>query len=211
MEDRAVVCIHCGAAVGEPAWPDPAYPNIDANSAVARPEVDTDPVAAPPTAATAVPVEPAISSPMFSTGSDLNGIGGWLVLVAIGLAVSPFVMLDGVYADLRVLTGDRYQPGLAARPGLAGLVMFESITNTLFLAAVVCLNFLLYQRKCAFPTAMVVYFSAKIVWILLDHLMALRYNPHSDWTALLRTLVAGVIWIPYFLQSQRVEATFVND
>jgi len=200
MEDGAVVCAHCGAAAGEPAWPVPA-----------RAVHDADPVATPPAPTPVVSDPPATSSPMFSTGSDLNGIGGWLILVAFGLAVSPFVMMHGVYADLGILFGDRYQAGLSARPGLAGLVMLEAITNTVFLAAVVCLNFFLYQRKRAFPTAMVVYFAAQIVWVLLDHLFAMRYSPHSDWMAVLRTILAGVIWIPYFLQSQRVELTFVNE
>jgi hypothetical protein len=161
------------------------------------------------------PSEPAgqaaIPQSIFSSGSDLNGIGGWLILVAFGLALSPFFILHGVYTDLHILTADRYQAGLALRPGLAGLVMLEAITNSVFLAAVVCLNILLYRRKRAFPTAMVVYFAAQIVWVLTDHLMALKYNPHSTWTGVLRTILTGVIWIPYFLHSQRVEETFVND
>jgi Protein of unknown function (DUF2569) len=148
---------------------------------------------------------------MFSSGNDLNGIGGWLFLVAFGLAISPFFILHGVYADLRILYSDRYQAGLATRPGLAGLVMFEAITNTMFLAAVVCLNVFLYQRRRIFPTAMVVYFVAQFVWVFADHLMALRYGVNSDWMVVLRTLIAAIIWIPYFTQSQRVQATFVNE
>jgi hypothetical protein len=203
LEDGAVVCIHCGAALGEPAGPDAARSSVASDL--------SDPPVATREATPATPAQPVIASPMFSTGSDLNGIGGWLILVAIGLAISPFIMMHGVYTDLRILTGDRYQAGLALRPGLAGLVMFEAITNTLFLAAVVCLNVLLYQRKRVFPTAMVVYFSAQIVWVLIDHLMTLKYTPHSTWTGVLRAIVAGLIWIPYFLQSRRVEVTFVHE
>ena len=135
LEDGAVVCIHCGAALGEPAGPDAARSSVASDL--------SDPPVATREATPATPAQPVIASPMFSTGSDLNGIGGWLILVAIGLAISPFIMMHGVYTDLRILTGDRYQAGLALRPGLAGLVMFEAITNTLFLAAVVCLNVLL--------------------------------------------------------------------
>jgi hypothetical protein len=148
---------------------------------------------------------------MFSSGSELSGIGGWLVLVALGLAVSPFMIAHSVYADLHILSGDRYQAGLAANPGLAGMVLFEAVTNSMFVVAVLALNYLLYQQKRAFPTAMVVYFAAQVVWVFVDHLMAMRYTARSEWSPLLRALITAIIWIPYFRLSQRVQATFTND
>jgi hypothetical protein len=198
------VCTNCGAAVNSPA----GWDAVAASPAV-QPHAPSDvPTQAP---AQSEQPQPAIPSPMFSSGNDLNGIGGWLFLVAFGLAVSPFIMVHGVYTDLHILYGDRYQAGLALRPGLAGLVMFEAITNTTFLAAVVCLNYLLYKRRRGFPTAMVGYFVAQFIWVFGDHLMALRYTPHSDWMPVLRTVIAAIIWIPYFTQSQRVQATFINE
>jgi hypothetical protein len=213
LGDGDVLCTNCGSAVDLSATQQveaaPAIEHVIATPAAAQLPAPFDPAASSP--AQHAVSQPAISSPMFSSGNDLNGIGGWLFLVAFGLAISPFFILHGVYADLLILYGDRYQPGLAVRPGLAGLVMFEAITNTTFLAAVVCLNVLLYQRRRAFPTAMVVYFVAQFVWVFADHLMVLRYNPRSDWTVVLRTIVATIVWIPYFTQSQRVQATFIND
>jgi hypothetical protein len=47
--------------------------------------------------------------------------------------------------------------------------------------------------------------------VLADHLMTLHYNPRSDWTTLFRSMASAAIWIPYFLQSQRVELTFINE
>jgi len=41
-------------------------------------------------------------------------------------------------------------------------------------------------------------------------LMALQFNPHSSWTQVVRGFIGAAIWIPYLLQSRRVEVTFVN-
>jgi hypothetical protein len=199
LEDGAAVCAHCGAPAAEPVPP------------VVAEEDAAAPLATPAVAAPDVPVQPPVAPPVFSSGDDLHGIGGWLLLSACGLAISPFMIAHSVYTDLHILYGVQFQPGLSIHPGLAGLVLFEAVTNSMFLAAVLALNYLLYNRKRIFPASMVAFLAAQIVWVLVDHLMALHYNPHSNWTPLFRSIGAGLIWIPYFLQSQRVELTFVND
>jgi hypothetical protein len=181
-------CAHCGAAVAQPL-----------------PTADTAPIALPPLSTT-----PVLSTPMFSMESDLIGIGGWLILPVIGLAISPFLFLHGVYTDLRILFGSQFQTALATRPALAGLILFEAINNTILFAATICLNILLYRKKRAFPTYMTIYLGAQFVLGLVDHLAAVRFNPDSEWTAVARGFFAAIIWIPYFLRSRRVEVTFVH-
>ena len=202
LEDGAVVCPTCGCAVEEP---------VQAESDTAGAQAETAPgeVSAGPR----VLIEPLPDTGpayKYELDSDLVGIGGWLILPAIGLAVSPFLFLHGIYRDLNLLTGAAYRDGLAARPGLADLVVFEAINNACLLIATVCLNVLLYRRKKAFPLFMMLYLGAQFLLGLTDHLMALHFNPHSSWTGVVRGFIAMAIWIPYFLQSRRVEVTFVN-
>jgi hypothetical protein len=183
---------------------DPPARPADNAASVSLPEFAT-PVAQAPVVQ---PVE--FTPPMFSTAGNLNGIGGWLILVALGLAVSPFLILRVVFADFRILNSIQFQTALDLHPGLASLVLFEAITDTLFIVAAIGLNILLYRKKKAFPTCMVIYFAAQIVWVLTDHLLAMRFNSHSAWTGFTRAVIAALIWIPYFLRSERVRDTFVN-
>lgn len=199
VEDAAVVCVNCGSAVAEPARWDVAA----ASAAVQLHE--------PSNATGDGSAQQASSSRTFSLGRNFNQIGGWLFLVAAGLVIWPFMILRDVFSDLVILYGDRFQPALAARPGLAGLVMLEAVTNTVFLAAFVFLNVLFYKRKRNYPNAMTACFVAQFVWMFADHLMALHYHMNSDWMVVLRKLIVVVIWILYLAQSRRVQATFVNE
>lgn len=188
------VCAQCSSALNEGSLVCPSC-----GSAVAVNSGITE------TGSTDAPIFKSIEDP-----NDLNGIGGWLILPAIGLAISPFISLHGVYRTLEVLTGSHYQAFLSFRPGLAALILFEAITNTILFASLVCLNYLFHTKKRAFPTAMILYFCGQFFLLLIDHLMAMRFNPNAQWTAVARSFFAALIWIPYFLNSRRVEATFVN-
>jgi hypothetical protein len=147
---------------------------------------------------------------MQSADRDLYGIGGWLIMPAIGLAISPFLSIHGIVTDLGVLVGGRYQAVIANRPGLEALVIFELATNAIFLASLIALNVLLYKKKKTFPACMIAYLVGQLVLLLIDYFAANAFNPHTSPTTAIRSVIACLIWIPYFLQSRRVEITFVH-
>ncbi len=141
---------------------------------------------------------------------DLEGIGGWLILVAIGLAVAPFRSMHGIYVDLHVLYGSKFQYALSLHHGLAGLILYEAVTNSFFLFALITLNYLFYDRRKTFPSLMITYLAVQLVLGLIDHLAALQFSTHQSPTAVLGNFVAAAVWIPYYLKSERVKATFVR-
>lgn len=148
--------------------------------------------------------------PMFATGTDLEGIGGWLILVAVGLGIGPLVSLSGVIRDLLMLYGAKYQNVLAARPGIAGLVLYEAVTNSIFLVALVALNILFYKKKRSFPSLMITFLASQLAFVLIDHLAARALQPSTGLAGVFRSLAGAVIWIPYYLRSERVKATFIH-
>ena len=164
----------------------------------------------PPAAPSADADRELFCTSVSSMDGDLKGIGGWLILVAIGLAVSPFLSLHGIYRDLNILYGDRYQPGLVAQPALASVIMFEAVTNTLFFLGMIWLNFLFYTKKRAFRASMILFLGTQFLLLLADHVMALRFNPHSSEMVVARSFMVCLFWIPYYMRSRRVEVTFVN-
>lgn len=189
IPEGAQVCVHCGAAGSAPA------------------AIAAEPAASSNTA--------PVSAPLFSSVESLDGLSGWLILVGFGLVVSPFVTLSTlVTVNLPFLYNAKYQPFLSSHPALAGLLLFEVITNIIFILGVLALNFLFFTKRKAFPTFMIIYLATQCCLILFDalatHVLLPSTNLAGSYAAIARPFMAALIWIPYFLISRRVKATFVR-
>lgn len=126
------------------------------------------------------------------------------------MAIAPPACILGIFVDLRALYSSSYERGLATHHGLAALVLFEAATNTLFLFALIALNVLFYTKRKTFPKLMITYLAIHLVLIGIDHLAVVGMHVHSQPLTLVRTLIYTVIWIPYFMNSIRVEQTFTR-
>lgn len=157
LEENAVVCVHCGCAVD----PENAAAVVPADAPAAHQiDASAEPPAPPP----------SYGSPILSMGNDLAGIGGWLILVAIGLAVGPFFRLRGIVVDSQFIFTTKFQAAMVARPGLEAILFYELVTNSFFLAFLLLLNFLFYRKRRSFPTFMIFNLAAQFVTQLIDHL-----------------------------------------
>lgn len=171
LSEGSTVCPNCGTAVV-------VYPGVAE--------------ASPTTAPIFKPYEDLI---------DLKGIGGWLILPAIGLVLTPLVNLGVIFAlDIPALNVGRYQ----------NLISFEIIMNLVIGAAAVCLCILFFKKKAILPRCMVYYLVGNFLLNLLDYFLAQGEGLSPDPSDLGRSIIAAAIWIPYFLNSRRVKATFVN-
>jgi len=109
---------------------------------------------------------------------------------AVGLRVGHLAVHDRaqrVYRPAHSVWGS-IQPGLSIHPGLAGLVLFEAVTNSMFLAAVLALNYF-STTGSDFPPAWW-RFSQPRSLVLVDHLMACT-TTDSNWTPLFRSIGAA--------------------
>jgi len=166
-------------------------------------------------------VEPSsavVSAPVpargFPPAADLKGLGGWLIVVAVGLLLAPFAYVGNIVTDYPLLSGSGSQNPFIAEPPFGHLVAVEIGISTAFVAALIALNVLFYSKKRAFPAWMIVFLVAQLSVSVLLYLAVVVVVPSLDATPVLaqlvRPLLAALIWIPYFRLSKRVKATFVS-
>ena len=137
----------------------------------------------------------------------LEGISGWLILIAISLVLTPlFVVRNAISIDLPVLSH-----GTLGR-SLVGLLFL--VKDVLLLSALILLNWLFYTKKRIFPRSMIAFELGVFGVHVLEHIAHAALLPQSAVPFLSRpvfgSLLSCAIWIPYLLISRRVKATFVH-
>lgn len=141
---------------------------------------------------------------------NLKGIAGWLILVAISLALAPLGLLFALGSDLLLLKSDRIQVLLPAHPGVSGLLLFDAVCDVVLLAALIVLNVLFYGKKKIFPRWFIIFLAVSFILSLAIHQAMLNYVPTYPSLAAFASFVSACGWIAYFLFSERVKQTFVN-
>lgn len=153
---------------------------------------------------------------------ELEGLGGWLLLVGLGLVVSPIVVMftalvpfatlftNGSWELLTTPGAEAYHP--LFKPILIGEILMNGVLVLAYMAAVL----LFLGKRALFPKVYIGLLLFPIVFIPLDAYVLTFVLPDEpmfdpDTTKQLgRAAVAAMIWIPYMLSSERVKATFVR-
>ncbi|HEY7437018.1 MAG TPA: DUF2569 domain-containing protein [Methylomirabilota bacterium] len=153
--------------------------------------------------------------------SGLVGLRGWLALVGVGFCLAPLRILRDVTQHARVLQSDTWAvlttPGTAAyHPLWAPIILGEIVVNVGLLSVSVLAIYLFFKKRRAFPRVAIGLLVAGVTILVLD-LLAVRLIPVAaaqvdadDIRGLGQATVGAAIWIPYFLRSKRVRATFVQ-
>ena len=153
---------------------------------------------------------------------ERKGIGGWLIFVVIGLVISPFriaYFLAAAYWP--IFRDDTWHqlttPGTHAYHALwAPLLCFELIGNLGMMALALVTLVSLLRRKRGTPRLAIAWLAFAAAYVAVDYFVAnlipavAALPSQESAKELLRSLVVAAIWIPYFLVSKRVEATFVE-
>lgn len=154
--------------------------------------------------------------------NELKGLGGWLILVGLGVVLTPVrlaIQTVPVYADIlsdgtwEALTGS----GSAYyHPLWQPLLLGEMIVNAGIFAVSLYLIYLFFSRHYLFPRFFIGLVLASVIVIPLDAWLVTFVLPHEPMfdpettREFARVLVFGFIWVPYMLVSRRVRATFVE-
>jgi hypothetical protein len=148
-------------------------------------------------------------------------IGGWLILVAIGLIFSPIRLIVVLVKDLLpALSGDTWSrlttPGTEAyHPLWAPLLLFEVIGNCLFIVFPIVIAVFFFQKRRFVPQLIIVLLLSNLVFVAIDYFAAdlipfvAAQEDMGSLVELIRVLIASAIWVPYFIVSKRVQGTFV--
>lgn len=149
---------------------------------------------------------------MNQTGERLEGIGGWLILVALGVIASPFLLLSAsielIEAHRLLLASDQNSKTITF------LVNVEMFGNGAFLLWA-CFNiYLFFNKKIAFKNSYVFFLCSNFLFITFD-LIAVELFANLPVTAdevgqIAGRLPAMIIWSSYIYRSERVRNTFTH-
>ena len=155
-------------------------------------------------------------------GKSYSKIGGWLILCAVGLVLYPAQSLYSLITELiPVVFSDNWAALTSpTNPGYhslwAPLVMAELIGTIVFFICSIVVVIFFFRRHHRVPKLIIVFMIANMIFVSADYFIInfflIRTNSVNVDTTInfVRTVVAGAIWIPYFMFSQRVAKTFTR-
>ncbi|NCD70264.1 DUF3857 domain-containing protein [Mucilaginibacter agri] len=149
---------------------------------------------------------------MFTYGSSFVPLGGWLWFIALGLAVTPIAVLattiNAGFFDVNKWHNFVVRGAWAYKT----TIIFEMAGNIMLICYSIFCFVLLINRRDILPKFITGLYAFCILFALLDCILSsILNNAASEATvkALTRAIVGGLIWIPYFQRSTRVQETFI--
>lgn len=149
-------------------------------------------------------------------------IGGWLILVAIGLIVTPFRVVNTLMTDHWPIFRDGHwelltdESSAAYHALWAPLITFEIAGNIVVIALAVITLVFFFRKSARTPRFAIGWYAFGAIFLLVDQLLgnlipAIANDPSSSNAAeMIRSAAVAAIWIPYFLLSERVKSTFIR-
>ena len=155
-------------------------------------------------------------------GKSLEGLGGWLVLVGLGIIVAPLRIIGLLFPIYyEIFSNGSWEllttPGTDAYNSLwAPIIYGEIAINGALVVAWIFVGYLFFSKKKVFPKWFIGMLLFTLVFIVVDAFaikLVLPNEPVFDPDTvkeLGRTIIGSLIWVPYMLVSKRVKATFVK-
>jgi hypothetical protein len=150
--------------------------------------------------------------------SELNGIGGWLIIVAILVFIRPFLelILDFNYYAVQID---------ATAPNWSLFLKLEILFTILFDYFLFYQLYLFIKKKKFFPVLFIRLVYIQFIWLFL--MLVLHYIIFGDIANFdfgfdtgplfspqpvdgSQVLYSLIIWVPYMYKSVRVKNTFIN-
>jgi hypothetical protein len=166
--------------------------------------------------------QPMMPPPLIEA-PKLQGLGGWLVLVGIGLCVAPIVRIVSIgqhwesYFSLQIWELVTMPTSASYHPLYGPLLIYEVFSNIIMFGLNLFTLCLFFKKHRAFPKVFIALALCNALFLILDHIgggmipsIYSSKNHAKGQSDVIRALFYAVIWISYMLKSRRVKATFVK-
>lgn len=152
-----------------------------------------------------------------------KSIGGWLVLPAIGLVLTPLVLIVQIAANGYFDSGlwsSFKSSGYENWMGLNLLMGAEFAINIFLLIFTILLIILFFKKRTSIPNLMVIFYLINLFIPIYEYVVYSEFFSEALLTEVEDTesikeigkgILRAAIWVPYFLVSDRVKKTFVNQ
>jgi hypothetical protein len=142
-----------------------------------------------------------------AVNEKLVGIGGWLILPAIGLVLGPIIGIVGLIAAMGMYSD-------VASAGYGGIYALELIVLIGLLGFMFYTATLFFKKKNKTPRTYIKFLIISLVssgaMLLIELAAGAEVFAVETGKQLVREIISAAIWIPYFRVSKRVKATFVD-
>ena len=159
---------------------------------------------------------------MANADDKVSGIGGWLILPAIGLALAPLMQLYQFFKETLPAFDPQVWHALTDAASnfydrmWGPAILFETATNVVLFGYTLWLAYLFFLRKSVWvPRLFIVLLGGKVFIDLVDAMLVASIHMtglhgHGLLAGLAPPASAALIWIPYFMRSRRVKNTFIH-
>ncbi|AWB43692.1 hypothetical protein DCC85_05300 [Paenibacillus sp. CAA11] len=154
-----------------------------------------------------------------------RGIGGWLIVVLIGMIISMFLVakqlfgktLPALFTDSEVVRIETWWFREIYDAEWTTILTFDAVFEglTIFYCCYVIIEFL--REKPIVPRLMIIFYSMNLLGIIIETCLllttveAVREEIIASYWSVGVALGVCLVWIPYFKMSARVENTFLNN
>lgn len=159
-----------------------------------------------------------VTSNLNSDEKKYQSIGGWLILVFIGLIISILRQGYGLIEYLSLLSNDY------SIPGYYDLLLFEFFASIAFLGFSIYLLILFIRKNIKLPNYYIYLLIATIVFTIIDQLWLVSISSSAgqfqetinkaltdNSGEIVKSVIGAIIWGSYMKKSQRVKYTFINE
>jgi hypothetical protein len=137
-----------------------------------------------------------------------KGIGGWLILIIIGLILT---LIYSTLNTLLIISSPKYWYYLIEPDYVLWIISLVEIIIRVIVPIILLV--LMFIKSRLFPKAMIIWLISEAVLGLINIVFQLIVYTNPAGYTLIRVgilIVSAAIWVPYFLVSKRVKATFLN-
>ena len=155
--------------------------------------------------------------------SQYKGLGGWLILVIIGLFSMVAMEVYYFFESIALFKDDTIRAFIDYSGALGNLFKIEMVVGILFLIFAIYLILLFFQKSKKFPKYYIILLVASVIWPILEYIIwfslpvdsnefrqIINETLSEEVPEIGRGIITMFVWGLYMIKSKRVKATFIE-